>query len=57
MVDQNVQSLLTVGGFAESPYLREFLRAKLESKGIRQITIDEPTCVIPRATSRRTIEG
>ncbi|KAH7099381.1 hypothetical protein BKA62DRAFT_310726 [Auriculariales sp. MPI-PUGE-AT-0066] len=35
--------LLTVGGFAESPRLRSFLKERLASHDIELITVDEPT--------------
>jgi len=38
------KSLLLVGGFAESSYLRTALDERLR---VRQITIDSPTCVCP----------
>jgi len=39
------KSLLLVGGFAESKYLRAALDERLKVKGVKQISIDEPTCV------------
>ena len=40
------QAMVLVGGFAESLYLQTVLRSRLR-KGIKQINVDEATCVLP----------
>lgn len=37
------ESLLLVGGFCESPFLRKVLREKNEQRGMRTISIDDGT--------------
>ncbi|KAL8280122.1 hypothetical protein RQP46_007452 [Phenoliferia psychrophenolica] len=39
----DVQSILLVGGFGESPYLQRRLRETFEKSGTRVVTADEPT--------------
>jgi len=48
------KSLLLVGGFAESKYLRAALDERLKVRGVKQISIDEPTYVSPAFISRGT---
>ena len=43
------QAMVLVGGFAESRYLRTALQSRLKL-GVKQINIDEATCVLPYYT-------
>ena len=40
------QAMILVGGFAESQYLQSVILSRLR-KGIKQINVDEATCVLP----------
>ena len=35
--------MLLVGGFGESPYLRRRLKEAFANKGVKIVTVDEPT--------------
>lgn len=45
------QTFLLVGGFAESPYLRDALQNGLRQRGIQLVFSDEPACVHPLTMS------
>ncbi|KAG8816788.1 hypothetical protein FS842_001342 [Serendipita sp. 407] len=43
LANRNVQHLILVGGFGESPYLREKLKCILGERGTEVVTIEEPS--------------
>jgi hypothetical protein len=41
--DRKIEHVLLVGGFGESPYLRRRLKETFAKKGVKIVTVDEPT--------------
>ncbi|KAG8777728.1 hypothetical protein FRC16_004059 [Serendipita sp. 398] len=46
MANHMVKYLILVGGFGESPYLREQLKKILGERGVEVVTVEEPSCVL-----------